>query len=234
MEHHHYLTYEQPVGERLKYLAWAQGRPIACLAWSSARLHLGSRDRYIGWSAEARRQEIARRLQVGSEKHQIFQLGLLAHRKPLTARYVSRNAGAVVHCAPGARQSQIRQLEGTETGSDGSQGDLPGGDGRAGGAGTERVHGQMGTPVSSHRPDLERQLGAGDPVFRISARGSPVVYTTNAVESLHMSLRKIINARGSFPSEEAALKWDTVQHWRQALNHFQMIWGDRIQAALNR
>src|SRR6202522_484200 len=55
LEQHHYLRYEQPVGEHLKYLAWAQGRPIACLAWSSAPRHLGSRDRYIGWSAEARR-----------------------------------------------------------------------------------------------------------------------------------------------------------------------------------
>jgi len=58
MEQYHYLTYEQPVGEHAKYLAWAQGRPIACLAWSSAPRHLGSRDRYIGWSAEARRRNI--------------------------------------------------------------------------------------------------------------------------------------------------------------------------------
>jgi hypothetical protein len=58
LEHHHYLAYEQPVGEHLKYLAWAQGRPIACAAWSSAPRHLGSRDRFIGWSAEARRRNI--------------------------------------------------------------------------------------------------------------------------------------------------------------------------------
>jgi hypothetical protein len=58
MEHYHYLAYEQPVGEHLKFLAWAQGRPIACLAWSSAPRHLGSRDRYIGWSADARRRNI--------------------------------------------------------------------------------------------------------------------------------------------------------------------------------
>jgi hypothetical protein len=58
MEHHHYLGYEQPVGEHLKYGVWAQGRPIACLAWSSAPRHLGSRDRFIGWSAEARRRNI--------------------------------------------------------------------------------------------------------------------------------------------------------------------------------
>jgi hypothetical protein len=58
MEHHHYLGYEQPVGEHLKYVAWAQGRPIACLAWSSAPRHLGSRDRFIGWSAAARRRNL--------------------------------------------------------------------------------------------------------------------------------------------------------------------------------
>jgi hypothetical protein len=58
IEHHHYLGYEQPVGEHLKYIVSAAGRPIACLAWSSAPRHLGSRDRFIGWSAEARRRNI--------------------------------------------------------------------------------------------------------------------------------------------------------------------------------
>ena len=33
-----------------------------------------------------------------------------------------------------------------------------------------------------------------------------MIYTTNAVESLNMSLRKLIKMRGSFPNEEAALK----------------------------
>jgi hypothetical protein len=46
MEQHHYLAYEQPVGEHLKYLVWAHGRPIACMAWSSAPRHLGSRPPY--------------------------------------------------------------------------------------------------------------------------------------------------------------------------------------------
>jgi hypothetical protein len=58
IEHYHYLGYEQPVGEHLKYVVWAQGRPIACMAWSSAPRHLGSRDRYIGWSMEARKRNI--------------------------------------------------------------------------------------------------------------------------------------------------------------------------------
>jgi hypothetical protein len=54
MQQHHYLGYTQPVGEHLKYMVFAQGRPIACMAWSSAPRHLGSRDRFIGWTAAAR------------------------------------------------------------------------------------------------------------------------------------------------------------------------------------
>lgn len=58
MEEHHYLAYEQPVGEHLKYLVWAQQRPVACLAWSSPPRHLGVRDRFIGWNQEARRRNL--------------------------------------------------------------------------------------------------------------------------------------------------------------------------------
>jgi hypothetical protein len=58
LQQHHYLGYTQPVGEHLKYLVYAQGRPIACVAWSSAPRHLGSRDRYIGWDKQARLQNV--------------------------------------------------------------------------------------------------------------------------------------------------------------------------------
>jgi len=58
MEQYHYLQYTQPVGEQLKYLVFTRSRPIACVAWSSAPRHLGSRDRFIGWSAAARRRNI--------------------------------------------------------------------------------------------------------------------------------------------------------------------------------
>jgi hypothetical protein len=57
-DQYHYLGYTQPVGENLRYLVYAQGRPVACLAWSSAVRHLASRDRFIGWSAEARRRNL--------------------------------------------------------------------------------------------------------------------------------------------------------------------------------
>ncbi|MFQ5592191.1 MAG: DUF4338 domain-containing protein [Phycisphaerae bacterium] len=58
IEQHHYLGYVQPVGEHLKYLVTAQDRPVGCLCWSSAARHLGPRDRYIGWSQAARRENI--------------------------------------------------------------------------------------------------------------------------------------------------------------------------------
>ena len=84
------------------------------------------------------------------------------------------------------------------------------------------------------------------PFFAFAPAIRKMIYTTNAVESLHMSLRKIIKTRGSFPSEEAALKllylalrnasakWQAIQHWKQALNQFEMLWGDRIRAATGR
>jgi hypothetical protein len=58
IEHHHYLGYTQPVGEQVKYTVFAAHRPVACLSWSSAARHLGPRDRFIGWSPEARRRNI--------------------------------------------------------------------------------------------------------------------------------------------------------------------------------
>jgi hypothetical protein len=58
MEQYHYLGYEQPVGEHLKYLVKAGGQVIACLAWQSAPRHLKVRDRFLGWSDEARRRNV--------------------------------------------------------------------------------------------------------------------------------------------------------------------------------
>ena len=55
---YHYLGYQQPVGEHLKYLVVAGDRPVACLAWGSAPGALTPRDRFIGWRAEARRRNI--------------------------------------------------------------------------------------------------------------------------------------------------------------------------------
>jgi putative transposase len=86
------------------------------------------------------------------------------------------------------------------------------------------------------------------PFFAFPPTVRRVIYTTNAIESLNMSLRKIIKTRAAFPSEQAALKlmylalknvvrhWQdmTVPHWKDALNHFTVLWEDRIQAATHR
>lgn len=58
MQAHHYLAYTRPVGEHLKYLVWAGGTPIACLAFSSAPRHLAARDEFIGWPASVRRDRL--------------------------------------------------------------------------------------------------------------------------------------------------------------------------------
>jgi putative transposase len=81
------------------------------------------------------------------------------------------------------------------------------------------------------------------PFFAFPEEVRKIVYTTNAVESLYMSLRKIIKTRGSFSTEEAAFKllylalvrvvakWETVQHWKQMLNYVDTMCGDRISEA---
>ena len=70
------------------------------------------------------------------------------------------------------------------------------------------------------------------PFFQFPPEIRKIVYTTNAIESLNMSLRKAIKTRGAFPSEDAALKvmylalrnlarkWNAVQGWKDALNRF--------------
>jgi len=59
IQEYHYLGYCQPVGEQLKYMVLAQGRPIACLAWSSAPRHIGDRDRFIGWTKPVREKNLS-------------------------------------------------------------------------------------------------------------------------------------------------------------------------------
>jgi putative transposase len=78
------------------------------------------------------------------------------------------------------------------------------------------------------------------PFFQFPPEIRKIVYTTNAIESLNMSLRKAIKTRGAFPSEDAALKvmylalknlarkWNAVQGWKEALNRFGILWEARF------
>ena len=71
-----------------------------------------------------------------------------------------------------------------------------------------------------------------------------LIYTTNALESVHAQLRKIITTRGHFPTDEAATKliwlalrnitakWErTSHHWRAAMNPFAILYDDRFPSS---
>lgn len=78
------------------------------------------------------------------------------------------------------------------------------------------------------------------PLFAFPPEIRKLIYTTNAVESLNRSLRKIIKTRGSFPTDDAALKllylaignarlrWRRPQDWTAAKNQFAILFGDRF------
>ena len=79
------------------------------------------------------------------------------------------------------------------------------------------------------------------PFFDYPPEIRKVIYTTNAIESVNMSLRKLTKNRGSFPSDEAllklfflalrniSLKWSMPIHdWKAALTRFTIEFGDRL------
>ena len=87
----------------------------------------------------------------------------------------------------------------------------------------------------------------GIPFFAHPPEIRKVIYTTNAIESLNMSLRKVTKARGSFPNDEAvskllylalrniAKKWTMPVHaWKDALNRFAIIYENRLAGELSR
>lgn len=58
LEKHHYLGSTRMIGEKLKYLVWAGERPVACFGWCSAARRLAPRDRFLGWSKDARARNV--------------------------------------------------------------------------------------------------------------------------------------------------------------------------------
>jgi putative transposase len=81
------------------------------------------------------------------------------------------------------------------------------------------------------------------PFFAFAPGIRKMIYTTNAVEALNRSLRKIIKTRGSFPNDEAALKllylaiknaglrWRRGVEWTAAMGQFAIQFGDRFPAS---
>ena len=101
---------------------------------------------------------------------------------------------------------------------------------------------KWGKPYASITTLWKRNWEHVIPFFAFPPQIRKIIYTTNTVESLNRSFRKIIKSRGAFPSEEAAIKllylamknavakWNSVREWNVALNQFAVLWEDRIQA----
>jgi transposase-like protein len=76
------------------------------------------------------------------------------------------------------------------------------------------------------------------PFFQFPPELRKVIYTTNAIESLNMSLRKLTRNRRIFPNDDAAFKamylaineasrkWKMIHHWKPAIQVFQLMFGD--------
>ena len=89
-------------------------------------------------------------------------------------------------------------------------------------------------------PTWRRAWDYVTPLFAFPPAIRKMIYTTNAVESLNRSLRKIIKTRGSFPTDDAALKllylaiqnaglrWRRPIEWTAAMNQFAILFGDRF------
>ena len=59
LQQHHYLGYSRPVGENAAYLIQSRcGKPLACALFGAAAWKCAPRDRFIGWSSEARQQHL--------------------------------------------------------------------------------------------------------------------------------------------------------------------------------
>ncbi len=93
------------------------------------------------------------------------------------------------------------------------------------------------TVVAAWRRAWDRVI----PFFAFPPAVRRIIYTTNAIESVHAWLRKIIKTRGHFPSDDAASKliwlalrnitadWGrAAKEWREAMNQFAIAYGDRF------
>jgi hypothetical protein len=58
VDHYHYLGHPKIVGCYLKYIAYLDGRPVACLGWGSAAWKVAGRDDFIGWDKTSREENI--------------------------------------------------------------------------------------------------------------------------------------------------------------------------------
>ncbi|PCJ34831.1 MAG: IS256 family transposase [Alphaproteobacteria bacterium] len=104
---------------------------------------------------------------------------------------------------------------------------------------------KWGARFPSIAPIWRRNWEQVIPFFAYPEDVRKIIYTTNAIESLNMSLRKIIKNRGHFPNDDAATKllylalrnaakkWTMPSRtWKQALNQFAVLFHDRFPSSI--
>jgi putative transposase len=101
--------------------------------------------------------------------------------------------------------------------------------------------GSWGQRFPTVAPAWRRAWAHVIPFFAFPPAVRKVIYTTNAIESIHARLRKIIKTRGHFPSDDAASKliWLALRNitadwgraapdWKIAMNQFAILYADRF------
>ena len=121
---------------------------------------------------------------------------------------LSGDDAADLHRPSDSPQSRLRELERAQAAGDGAAADLHGAERRGGRARpwTPSSAGPWGTKFPTVVASWRRAWTHVIPFFAFPPEVRRVIYTTNALESVHAQLRKIIKTRGHFPTDEAATK----------------------------
>ena len=143
--------------------------------------------------------------------------------------------------AQGALQFELRWLEVTQGCSVRSAHHLYGRDHRRNRNALGIIRGETGADYPFIVQSWQRNWPRIGPHFDYPAEIRKVIYTTNAIESVNMSLRRVTQKRGSFPNGEALIKlyylalrniskkWTMpIQNWKAALNRFTIMFDERM------
>ena len=105
---------------------------------------------------------------------------------------------------------------------------------------TSKCDGKFGAAVKLWQDNWERVIS----FYELPDEVRRVMSIMSSIEALHSNFRYAVKKRGSFPNQEEALKmlyaasqfgplrWNSRLNWKEALNQYELLWGDRIKSAL--
>ena len=140
-------------------------------------------------------------------------------------------------------RAQVCRGQGQRRGHSRPEEDLPSGDGRRSRRGPRQFCSSVGRQISDHRQAVALKWPDIAAMFDFPPEIRKAIYTTNAIESVNSVIRKFTRNRKQYPNEESALKlvylaiheaskkWTLpIRNWRGALNHFAIIFENRLPA----